>query len=169
MAHRRMLGKFHAYRHNEMDCVNAYKWLKTSNGGFYDELAGFNHGMIYGTCIAVDGVFMESKPLFIPLKTEYYESFERGAKPSELRVYGKRWNEKRYYVANTPIQLVAWGHMICKSDCLPPDSTFIPALSKADATNWNSLESCESPTKTPKPLPPVTKLVIRSVAIPDFL
>lgn len=33
-------------------------------------------------------------PLFIPLKTEFYEAFERGDKRSELRLYGPRWNEK---------------------------------------------------------------------------
>jgi hypothetical protein len=32
------------------------------------------------------------KPLFIPLKTEYYEAFEGGTKTEELRVYGPRWN-----------------------------------------------------------------------------
>ena len=35
----------------------------------------------------------QSKPLFIPLKTEYYEAFERGDKTEELRLYGSRWNE----------------------------------------------------------------------------
>lgn len=34
------------------------------------------------------------KPLFIPLKTEYYEAFEGGKKRDELRLYGNRWNEK---------------------------------------------------------------------------
>lgn len=34
------------------------------------------------------------KPLFIPLKSEFYEAFERGDKHSELRLYGPRWNEK---------------------------------------------------------------------------
>lgn len=33
------------------------------------------------------------KPLFIPLKTEYYEAFKSGDKTEELRTYGKRWNE----------------------------------------------------------------------------
>lgn len=33
-------------------------------------------------------------PLFIPLKTEYYEAFCDGSKPSELRLYGPRWNER---------------------------------------------------------------------------
>jgi hypothetical protein len=34
------------------------------------------------------------KPLFIPLKTEFYEAFERGEKHSELPLFGPRWNEK---------------------------------------------------------------------------
>lgn len=36
----------------------------------------------------------ESRPLFIPLKTEFYEAFVRGEKTSELRLYGPRWNER---------------------------------------------------------------------------
>jgi hypothetical protein len=34
------------------------------------------------------------KPLFIPLKTEFFEAFENGTKDTEYRVYGPRWNEK---------------------------------------------------------------------------
>ncbi len=34
------------------------------------------------------------KPLFIPLKTVYYEAFVNGDKTEELRKYGPRWNEK---------------------------------------------------------------------------
>ena len=33
------------------------------------------------------------KPLFIPLKTEFFEAFENGTKDTEYRLYGKRWNE----------------------------------------------------------------------------
>jgi len=33
------------------------------------------------------------KPLFIPLKGEYYDQFVSGEKTDELRLYGKRWNE----------------------------------------------------------------------------
>ena len=33
-----------------------------------------------------------SVSLFIPLKTEYYEQFERGWKRIEYRKHGKRWN-----------------------------------------------------------------------------
>lgn len=36
----------------------------------------------------------EVKPLFIPLKKEYYEAFECGEKTVEYRAYGPWWNEK---------------------------------------------------------------------------
>jgi len=35
-----------------------------------------------------------SKPLFIPLKREYFEAFERGEKRFEYRLSGARWNER---------------------------------------------------------------------------
>lgn len=34
------------------------------------------------------------KPLFIPLKTAYFEAFEAGTKDTEFRPYGPRWNER---------------------------------------------------------------------------
>lgn len=34
------------------------------------------------------------KPLFIPLKTAYFEAFERGEKTIEYRPYGNRWHER---------------------------------------------------------------------------
>ena len=33
------------------------------------------------------------KPLFIPLKKEYFAQFEQGQKTAEYRLYGPRWNE----------------------------------------------------------------------------
>lgn len=33
-------------------------------------------------------------PLFIPLKRQYFEAFERGEKSAEWRPYGPRWNER---------------------------------------------------------------------------
>lgn len=38
------------------------------------------------------------KPLFVPLKTEYYEAFECGDKTIEYRAYGPRWNERTCWV-----------------------------------------------------------------------
>jgi hypothetical protein len=37
---------------------------------------------------------MDEKPLFIPLKTEWYRQFEAGTKDTEYRAYGPRWNER---------------------------------------------------------------------------
>lgn len=34
------------------------------------------------------------KPLFIPLKREYFDAFERGEKDTEYRIWGPRWNER---------------------------------------------------------------------------
>lgn len=36
---------------------------------------------------------MTEKPLFIPLRTEYFRQFESGEKTTEYRAYGPRWNE----------------------------------------------------------------------------
>ncbi|MFX4226482.1 MAG: hypothetical protein ACFHHU_00905 [Porticoccaceae bacterium] len=33
------------------------------------------------------------KPLFVPLRTEFFELFENGSKCIEYRLYGDRWNE----------------------------------------------------------------------------
>lgn len=33
------------------------------------------------------------KPLFIPLKREYFEAFDNGTKRTEYRLYGPRWHE----------------------------------------------------------------------------
>lgn len=35
----------------------------------------------------------KQKPLFVPLKTEYFDQFARGEKTTEYRLYGPRWNE----------------------------------------------------------------------------
>ena len=35
----------------------------------------------------------EKKPLFIPLKREFFERFASGENKIEYRKYGKRWNE----------------------------------------------------------------------------
>lgn len=41
---------------------------------------------------------MKIKPLFVPLKTEYFRAFETGAKRTEFRLYGARWNERTVVV-----------------------------------------------------------------------
>jgi hypothetical protein len=37
---------------------------------------------------------MREKPLFVPLKTEYFRQFESGIKKKEYRRYGPGWNER---------------------------------------------------------------------------
>jgi len=37
---------------------------------------------------------MDEKPLFIPLRTEWFREFEAGTKDTEYRAYGQRWNER---------------------------------------------------------------------------
>lgn len=33
------------------------------------------------------------KPLFVPLKTQWFRAFQAGTKKTEYRLYGPRWNE----------------------------------------------------------------------------
>lgn len=49
------------------------------------------------------------KPLFIPLKTEYYEAFADGSKREELRRYGPRWNEKTCAVGREVVLSKGYG------------------------------------------------------------
>ena len=50
-----------------------------------------------------------SKPLFIPLKTEYFDRFADGTKTYELRLYGPRWNEKTCAVGREVILSKGYG------------------------------------------------------------
>lgn len=49
-------------------------------------------------------------PLFIPLRTEWYEAFERGDKDTEYRAYGPRWNEKTCYQGRRATLAKGYGH-----------------------------------------------------------
>ena len=51
----------------------------------------------------------EMKPLFLPLKTEYYRMFESGGKTEELRKYGPRWNEKTCVIGREIILSLGYG------------------------------------------------------------
>ena len=50
----------------------------------------------------------QMKPLFIPLKAEYFNAFASGEKQDELRLYGPRWNHKTCIVGR-PVTL-AYGY-----------------------------------------------------------
>lgn len=49
------------------------------------------------------------KPLFIPLKTEYYEAFADGTKTEELRLYGPRWHEETCFIGREVVLSKGYG------------------------------------------------------------
>ncbi len=51
----------------------------------------------------------KEKPLFIALKSEYYEQFKCGDKNTEYRLYGPRWNEKTCRVGRDVILSKGYG------------------------------------------------------------
>lgn len=51
----------------------------------------------------------ESRSLFIPLKTEYFEAFKSGTKDTEYRPYGPRWNERTCRVGRQVVLSKGYG------------------------------------------------------------
>lgn len=51
----------------------------------------------------------QQKPLFIPLKREYFEAFKRGEKVEELREYGPRWNKDTCQVGRSVVLSLGYG------------------------------------------------------------
>ncbi len=49
------------------------------------------------------------KPLFIPLKAEYFDAFERGEKSIEYRRFGQRWNYETCVVGRPVILSRGYG------------------------------------------------------------
>lgn len=49
------------------------------------------------------------KPLFIPLKGEYYDLFAAGVKGWEYRAYGARWNERTCTVGRNVVLSRGYG------------------------------------------------------------
>lgn len=49
------------------------------------------------------------KPLFVPLKTEYFELFKLGKKHEEIRVYGARWNERTCSIGRPVVLSKGYG------------------------------------------------------------
>lgn len=47
--------------------------------------------------------------LFIPLKKEYFEAFERGEKTEEYRIYGPRWNERTCAIGRPVVLSCGYG------------------------------------------------------------
>ncbi|HRI77272.1 MAG TPA: hypothetical protein PLX33_09825 [Alphaproteobacteria bacterium] len=52
---------------------------------------------------------MTEKPLFIPLKTKYYDAFDAGTKTHELRLYGARWNERTCRIGRRVVLSKGYG------------------------------------------------------------
>lgn len=52
---------------------------------------------------------MESKPLFIPLKREYYEQFESGEKTYEIRRHGPRWHKGTCWEGRKAVVSLGYG------------------------------------------------------------
>lgn len=52
---------------------------------------------------------MPEKPLFIPLKREYFEAFLEGRKTIEYRPFGARWNEKTCIVGRPVLLSLGYG------------------------------------------------------------
>jgi hypothetical protein len=51
----------------------------------------------------------EVKPLFIPLKAEYFNAFADGSKSIEYRPYGARWNERTCPVGRPVVLSYGYG------------------------------------------------------------
>lgn len=56
------------------------------------------------------------RPLFIPLKREYFEAFERGEKTAEWRPYGPRWNARTCLIGRRATLSLGYGkgRRLCK-------------------------------------------------------
>jgi len=51
----------------------------------------------------------QQRPLFVPLKSEFYEAFASGIKSEELRRYGPRWNERTCRVGRAVLLSKGYG------------------------------------------------------------
>jgi hypothetical protein len=49
------------------------------------------------------------RPLFIPLRREWFQLFERGYKTFEYRPYGPRWNERTCAIGRPVILSLGYG------------------------------------------------------------
>jgi len=50
-----------------------------------------------------------AKPLFIPLKREWFEAFRDGRKTIEYRPFGPRWNERTCLVGRPVVLSLGYG------------------------------------------------------------
>lgn len=52
---------------------------------------------------------MSTKPIFLPLKRQYFEAFERGEKSEEFRLLGPRWNPESITVGRAVVLSLGYG------------------------------------------------------------
>jgi hypothetical protein len=64
---------------------------------------------------------LASKPLFIPLRREYYNAFLSGNKSVEYRRYGPGWNERTCWVGRPVMLSLGYGK---NSRCMGVIKTF---------------------------------------------
>src|SRR3954470_8213296 len=93
----------------------------------------------------------DEKPLFIPLKTEWFRQFESGAKDTEYRAYGPRWNERTCRIGRSATvshgysgqrlqRVVAAFKALSWTDApeiarkIYPDAVFIAAIHRPEGT-----------------------------------
>lgn len=52
---------------------------------------------------------VSNRPLFVPLRAEFFDAFAAGVKTDELRRYGPRWNERTCVVGRPVILSRGYG------------------------------------------------------------
>ena len=88
---------------------------------------------------------MSEKPLFIPLRTQWFREFEAGTKDTEYRAYGPRWNERTCRVGRratvshgysgkrlervvAAFEALSWADAPESARAIYPDAAFIAAI-----------------------------------------
>lgn len=93
-----------------------------------------------------EGLVMDEKPLFIPLRREWFELIEAGEKSTEYRAYGARWNERtcrpgrpvvlslgygkarRLRKVVSGFRVLDWAEAPSEARAIYPDAAFIAAI-----------------------------------------
>jgi hypothetical protein len=94
---------------------------------------------------------VDEKPLFIPLRTQWFREFEAGTKDTEYRAYGPRWNErtcrigrkatvshgysgKRLERVVASFEMMSWSHAPKVAQDIYPYADFIAAIHLPNTT-----------------------------------
>lgn len=124
-------------------CTSCGKWIDLHDANFGTYFCGCHGSCSHGVCNdcndswaeeaeAVEASeYVDKAPLFIPLKREYYEKFQRREKDTEYRAYGKRWNEFTCDIGRKAILSLGYGKqsrmsgIIMSAKLVPQTSDFI--------------------------------------------